>query len=98
MRRRLVWLLALPALALAVIACPGLAEQSKGDAKEAAEAVAKKAGAFVKAFHMGDAQAPAAFWTTDGDFTDQTGWHLKGRKAIERAFQRLFSEHTGGQR
>src|SRR5205823_5705382 len=30
-----------------------------------------------------------------GDYTDVTGRHLKGRKAIEKAFRDLFAEHKG---
>jgi uncharacterized protein (TIGR02246 family) len=55
----------------------------------------KNAEAFVEAFHKGDAKALAAFWTPDGDYTDQTGRHLKGRAEIEKAFQGLFAENKG---
>src|SRR5262249_34195350 len=37
----------------------------------------------------------AAFWTPDGDYTDQTGRHLKGRAELEKAFQQVFSENKG---
>jgi uncharacterized protein (TIGR02246 family) len=49
----------------------------------------------VEAFHKGDARAIAAFWAPDGDYTDMTGKHLKGRAAIQKAFEGLFAENKG---
>jgi len=94
MRTRRLWSLVLPALVFILTAGPGLAQQPKGDPKDKA-ALAKKAEAFVEAFHKGDAKALAAFWTPDGDYTDQTGRHLKGREAIEKTFQGFFAENKG---
>src|SRR5262249_22779167 len=88
MKTRLLWLLALAAPALGLSACPTRA----GEAEDK-EAISKSAEAFVEAFHKGDAKAVAAFWTSDGDYTDQAGKHLKGREAIEKAFQRFFAEN-----
>jgi uncharacterized protein (TIGR02246 family) len=59
------------------------------------DAIAKRAEAFIEAFHKGDAAAVATFWTPDGDYTDQNGKHLKGRAAIEKAFAGLFAENKG---
>jgi uncharacterized protein (TIGR02246 family) len=89
-----LWSLAVPALLLGLTARAGSAGQPEGDRKDK-EALAKNAEAFVEAFHKADAKALAAFWAPDGDYTDQTGRHLKGRAAIEKAFQGLFSEHKG---
>jgi uncharacterized protein (TIGR02246 family) len=94
MRTRLLWFLALLALLIGPFALPGSAEQPKGDPKDK-EAIAKNAEAFVEAFHKGDARALAAFWTEDGDFTDQTGRHIKGRAALEKAFKQMFAENEG---
>jgi uncharacterized protein (TIGR02246 family) len=94
MRTRALYFLALPALVCVLGALPGLAQQPKGDPKDM-EAIAKKAEAFIEAFHKGDAKAVAAFWTPDGDYTDQTGKHLKGREAIEKAFADYFAENKG---
>jgi uncharacterized protein (TIGR02246 family) len=58
-------------------------------------ALLKNAGAFVEAFHKGDAKAVAAFWTADGDYTDQTGKRLSGRDAIEKSFATFFAENKG---
>src|SRR5262245_13767970 len=82
------------ALLLCLAAGPGAAQRSKENAKEE-DALLEKARAFAAAFDKGDARALAAFWTADGDYTDQTGRHLKGRAAIEKAFQGLFAEHKG---
>jgi len=59
------------------------------------DAIAKKAKAFVEAFHKGDGDSLAAFWTPDGDYTDRNGQTLKGRDAIARAFKQLFAENKG---
>jgi len=91
---RALCFLALPALVCAVAARPGLAALPKDEAKDM-DAIAKKAEAFIEAFHKGDAKAVAAFWTADGDYTDQTGKHLKGRAAIEKAFADYFAENKG---
>jgi uncharacterized protein (TIGR02246 family) len=63
------------------------------DPQEAA--ITKTAEAFVEAFHKGDAKAVAAFWTQDGDYVDDTGRVLKGRKAIEDSFTELFAANKG---
>jgi uncharacterized protein (TIGR02246 family) len=58
-------------------------------------AITKTAEAFVKAFQNGDAKAVAAFWTPDGDYVDENGRVLKGRKAIEDSFAGLFAAKKG---
>src|SRR5262249_31107239 len=55
----------------------------------------KQAGSVVETFHKGDAKALAAFWAPDGDYTSQTGKQIKGREAIEKAFQEFFAENKG---
>jgi uncharacterized protein (TIGR02246 family) len=70
------------------------AAQVEGDAKDKA-ALQRNGEAFVEAFHKGDARALAAFWTPNGDYTDETGRHLKGREAIEKAFEQYFAENKG---
>ena len=92
MRPGLLSLLAVFALMVGLAARPALAGQANGDPKDK-EAIQKNGEAFVAAFHKGDARAVAAFWTEDGDFTDQTGHQLKGRDAIEKAFRGLFAEN-----
>jgi uncharacterized protein (TIGR02246 family) len=59
------------------------------------EAIARNGEAFIAAVHKGDGAALAAFWVPDGDYTTQTGRHLKGRAAIEQALTAMFAEHKG---
>lgn len=65
-----------------------------GDAAQR-DAITKAAGAFVAAFAKGDAKAVAACWTVDGDFIDEAGRVVKGRKAIEEDFAKFFAENKG---
>jgi uncharacterized protein (TIGR02246 family) len=50
---------------------------------------------FRRGVRQGRRQALAAFWTPDGDYTDQAGRHFKGREAIAKAFGGLFAENKG---
>lgn len=94
MRTRRLLLLLLLALMAGVAGGPGVGQQSKGDASDK-EAIAQNAEAFIEAFNKGDAKALAAFWTADGDYTNQSGKHLKGREVMEKAFQSFFAENKG---
>lgn len=91
MRTLLLRILALPAAAIWLTASPAWAQGDKDNRVDEA-AIAKNAAAFVEAFHNGDAKTLAAQWTTDGDLTDQTGRNVKGRAAIEKSFQGIFSQ------
>src|SRR5437660_3277981 len=94
MRIRLLLFTTLLAMLFAAAARPGSAAQPEGDPKD--KAVLQRNGeAFVEAFHKGDAKALAAFWTADGDYTDETGHHMKGREAIEKTFAAFFSDNKG---
>lgn len=73
---------------------PALAQAPKAVSEDEA-ALFKNAEAFVAAFHKGDARALAAFWTPNGDYTDQNGRNIKGRQAIEATFKELFDENQG---
>jgi uncharacterized protein (TIGR02246 family) len=70
------------------------AGQAEGDPKDKA-AIQRNGEAFVEAFHKGDARALAAFWTPNGDYTDESGRQLKGREAIEKAFEQYLAENKG---
>ena len=91
--RRLLFLLLL-ALMGGAAAGPGVGQQPKGDASDK-KAIAQTAEAFIEAFNKGDAKALAAFWTPDGDYTNPSGRHLKGRETLEKAFQSFFEENKG---
>jgi uncharacterized protein (TIGR02246 family) len=84
--------MALMVVMFALTARPAFADETKGDPKDK-EAIAKNGEAFIEAFHKGDADALAAFWTADGDYTEQTGRHMKGREEIAKAYKALFSQH-----
>ncbi|HLN31175.1 MAG TPA: SgcJ/EcaC family oxidoreductase [Gemmataceae bacterium] len=94
MRTRLLWFLSVPALLLCLTAMKALDEPRKGNA-EAEASIQKNGEAFVEAFHKGDAKALAAFWTPDGEYTDQAGTNFKGREAIEKLFQEFFAQNKG---
>jgi uncharacterized protein (TIGR02246 family) len=94
MRTRLLWFVALALTTFGGTAgrCP--ADQPRGNAADK-EAIAKNAEGFIEAFHKGDAEALTAFWTPDGDYTDEDGKTLKGRAAIAKAFKKFFAENKG---
>jgi uncharacterized protein (TIGR02246 family) len=91
MRTRLLLGLAV-ALPLLVAGGAGVAQKDKD---KDGDAIFERAKAFAAAFDKGDAKAIAAFWTADGDYTDQSGKHLKGRAEIAKAFARYFAENKG---
>lgn len=80
------------AVACAVSRSPNL-PAAEPDPREAA--IHKTAEAFVEAFQKGDAKAVAALWTPDGDYVDENGRVLTGRKAIEDSFAELFAGNKG---
>jgi uncharacterized protein (TIGR02246 family) len=88
------WYVAPLALAAGLAARPAAAAEPIDKAKEEA-ALRKTAEAFVEAFNKGDAKALAAFFTDDGDMIDQEGHPVKGRKAIEQAYTKLFADTKG---
>jgi uncharacterized protein (TIGR02246 family) len=93
-RALLFWALALFALVLPLSHQAGWAGKGEGTSADKS-AIAKNAEAFIEAFHKGDAKALAAFWTADGDYTEQSGTHMKGREAIEKSFEKFFADNKG---
>lgn len=56
-------------------------------------AIRQAADAYVKAYQKGDAKALAALWGAEAEYLNPTtGKTLKGRKAIEEEFARIFAE------
>jgi uncharacterized protein (TIGR02246 family) len=78
---------------LLIGAAPGVRTEETKIRAEDGDALQKRAEGFIEAFQKGDAKSVAAFWTPDGDYTDQTGKHLKGRDAIQKAFEGYFAEN-----
>jgi uncharacterized protein (TIGR02246 family) len=70
-----------------------MAEPAESAKEEAA--LQKRAEAFVEAFNKGDAKALAGFYTAEADAIDADGQHLKGRKAIEEGYTKLFAQVKG---
>jgi uncharacterized protein (TIGR02246 family) len=66
---------------------PAPAEDSKPKGKRVEE--------FIQAFNKGNARALAAFWTPDGEYVDQSGHQVKGRAAIEKAFEKVLAGRKG---
>jgi uncharacterized protein (TIGR02246 family) len=82
-------------LALASVALCGTQTLRAADIDPKIAEITKTAEAFVDAFHKGDAKAVAAFWMPDGDYVDEHGRILKGRKAIEDAYAEVFANNKG---
>lgn len=81
-------------LGVALLAGPAPRAEEKANSKEAA-ALKARAEEFTKAFDKGDAKALSEFWAEDGDYVDQAGHTLSGRKAIEAAFAKQFEAEKG---
>jgi uncharacterized protein (TIGR02246 family) len=90
----MLWFVAFAGLALGAFTWQASADQASGKAEDKA-AIQKNGAIFVEAFQKGDAKAIAALWTTDGEYTDQTGRHIKGRDNLEKAFESFFAENKG---
>lgn len=82
-------------IAMAVCCLQATAQPPKKEYAADDAAIQKNAEAFVEAFHKGDAKGIAAFWTEEGDYTDQLGKRLTGREAIEKSFVEFFAENKG---
>lgn len=75
--------------------------QAQGKGKEpsaqAAEraAIEKSVKSFIDAFEKGDAKAVAAHWTENGEYVADDGHTVRGRAAIEKEYQEIFSKRKG---
>ena len=85
----------LPLAMACAMPCGSAVQAATAEPDPQQAAIHKTAVAFVEAFHKGDAKALAAFWTSDGDYIDDTGRVLKGREAIEKSFAELFAANKG---
>jgi uncharacterized protein (TIGR02246 family) len=66
------------------------ADEPKRPADE--DAIRKSSADFVKAMEKGDAKAVAAFWTEQGEYIGDDGTTIRGRKAIEAAYEKTFGK------
>jgi uncharacterized protein (TIGR02246 family) len=81
-------------LGLVLLVGSGTGADDKANAAEE-KALKKRAEDFIAAFNKGDAKALAEFWTPDGDYVDEAGHALNGRKAIQEAFEKQFASAKG---
>lgn len=95
MRSSAKWFLAMAFLASGSFFNPAWTQSPKGGNPEAEAALVKRAQDFVAAFQKGDSKSVAAFWTTDGDYTDMTGKRLTGQDEIQKSFTAFFAENKG---
>jgi len=72
--------------------CPA-AEKSSAQADEAA--IRAAIDSYVAAYNRGDAKAVAALWSESGEWISPSGQRFRGRQAIEKEMQSLFSEEKG---
>jgi uncharacterized protein (TIGR02246 family) len=68
----------------------GKADEPKRTSDE--DAIRKASADFVKAMEKGDAKAVAAFWTEQGEYIGDDGTTIRGRKAIEAAYAKMFDK------
>jgi uncharacterized protein (TIGR02246 family) len=59
------------------------------------QAIRATAAEFVKAFNLGDAKTIGAEWSTDAEYTDESGQVFHGRTAIEKEYADLFQGKRG---
>ncbi len=59
------------------------------------QAIRAAAAAYQAAFNQGDAKTLAALWVADGEYIDQTGFLMRGREVLEKAFSDFFSQNKG---
>jgi uncharacterized protein (TIGR02246 family) len=78
------------------VAClaAGSGSSAVADEPNANEAAIRKAAeSYVQAYQKGDAKALAALWGLEAEYVNPaTGKRVKGRKAIEEEFARIFAE------
>ncbi len=78
---------------------PGKAEKGPASKEEdrAAdrEAIRKTLRQFLKALGKGDAEAVAAFWTETGEYVDEDGDIIRGRKALAAEYRKFFAKNRG---
>ena len=73
---------------------PNLDAQSTDRTKDA-RAIGAVASAYQNAFNQGDAKTLALMWAEDGEYVDQTGFLMRGREVIAKAFNDFFNQNKG---
>lgn len=71
--------------------------QANGNEASSADitAIRKSAADFAEAFNKGDARAIASMWTENGESRETNGVTIRGRAAIEKAYEEVFKRKSG---
>lgn len=72
---------------------PAVAEEQQG--KENEGPAKERREGFIAAYNKGDAKAVATFWSEDATYIDQAGHEYKGRRAIEKLYEKVFAASKG---
>jgi uncharacterized protein (TIGR02246 family) len=90
----------LGALGMASHDGPGKADDKPAEKEARAtdrEAIRKMLRQFLKALGKGDAEAVAAFWTETGEYVEEDGDIIRGRKALAKEYKTLFDKTKGAE-
>ncbi len=90
--KKMLTIVAILVVAVAAVAIEAQEKQTSDDA-----AIKKAVQEYVGAFNRGDVATVASFWTDDGEYVAPSGDRFKGRKKIEAALKRFFTENKGVQ-
>jgi len=94
MERRITLVtVSLSVLALALLFTTWARTDDQKNSEE--DVLQKRAEAFVATFNKGDAKGLAGYFTPNADLVDPEGRHTKGRQAIEKTYEKYFSENKG---
>jgi uncharacterized protein (TIGR02246 family) len=77
---------------------PARTDDRAGDKEDRAtdrEAIRSTLQQLLKALGKGDADAVAAFWTASGEYVDDDGEIIRGRKALAAAYKTFFAKNKG---
>lgn len=88
-----IWIVGLPLWSQ----CAGQDTPPSGGSAAELAAIRAASRAFATAFNNKDAKALAGLWTEDGDFVDDAGTRLVGRKAIEKSYADYFAKNPQAQ-
>lgn len=87
---------ALPLALTACLACGvGLADEASSQAGDEA-AIRQRAKDYLAAIERGDGEEIASFWTADGDYVDDAGQAVNGRRLAQRTGDRSDEQGDGG--
>jgi uncharacterized protein (TIGR02246 family) len=65
---------------------------AKSERQEDEKAIRESAQAFARAFEKGDAKAVGEFFTSEGEYRDESDQEVQGREALEKAYSGFFGK------